>query len=162
MRTQARLGCSFASIVLGLVFRNGRSDPSARISRAAGDVPLQYLDPEITRRRMAATLDFGDRGALGAQVPLDEIQLEKQFLDLGHAQALGIMRGVVVERRYFLLALGEIHGVVEIPVVGGDAIILLHVLDARHLLARNQRLVEFFAVTRTDRLYRIVGVEKLF
>jgi hypothetical protein len=41
------------------VFRTGSTDPTIpRGCPAAGDVPLQYLDPEITRREIAANARF--------------------------------------------------------------------------------------------------------
>src|ERR1700712_1313655 len=113
MRRQARSGCSLASIVLHPIFPTDSTDPihPARIARP----PAMSLYSNSIRKSPAGelrqTLDFSYRGALAAQVALDEIELEEQFLHLCHAQTLGIVRGVVIERRYFLLALGKIHGV---------------------------------------------------
>lgn len=71
------------------------------------------------------------------------------------------MRVIIPGRRHLLLAIDEILVVIEIAVVGGNAVVAAEILGPGHLLAGQQGLVELFAVPGADDLDLVVGPEQL-
>ncbi|MNP82351.1 hypothetical protein D3C76_1809610 [compost metagenome] len=60
-----------------------------------------------------------------------------------------------------LLALDEKLLVVKVAVIRRNPIIAPHVFGLGHFLARNQRLIQLFAMPSTYDLYRVISGKKL-
>src|SRR5690606_9101340 len=92
---------------------------------------------------------------------LDVIQFEQQLLYLRDVQPFRVVGGVIVRLRYPHLTLAEILRIIEVAIIGRNAVIAPQVLSLGHFLAGNERLIQFFAVTRADDMDRAVGAEQL-
>src|SRR3546814_18511631 len=68
--------------------------------------------------------------------------------DLVHLD--GIVRGIILEIRDFMLADGEIFLIIQVAAVHGDTEIFILRLGACHFLARYQRFEQLFAMPRSD------------
>ena len=72
------------------------------------------------------------------------------------------MRGVIIKMGYLLFTLTEVLGVIKVTVISRDAVIAAEIFCLCNFLARDQRLIQFLAVARTNDAYWIILGENLF
>ena len=96
------------------------------------------------------------------QVLLYEPQAHQLLLHPLHIKTPGVVAVVVLYCRNLLVALHEELVVVQVPRVARDAEIVPHVHRARHLLTRDECLVQLLPVPRTDDLHLRLAVFRVY